>query len=48
MRRNLSSIDEGEENRIEENVECFSEIKRRIEEGWERWIDYLFGIERDK
>jgi len=46
MKRNLSSIDE-EEEKEESNV-CFSNIKNTIKFGWVRWIEYLYGIEKEK
>lgn len=48
MIRNLSSIDEGEEGVMEESNVCFSNIKNTIKFGWVRWIEYLYGIERDE
>jgi len=48
MRSNLSSIDEGEEGVMEESNVCFTNIKNTIKFGWVRWIEYLYGIERDE
>jgi len=47
MKRNLSRIDEEEEGLIRERKGCCDELKRLIVSGWIRWIEYLYGIERD-
>jgi hypothetical protein len=46
MKRNLSMIDEEEEK--DESEVCFSNIIITIKFGWVRWIEYLYGIEKEK
>jgi hypothetical protein len=46
MKRNLYMIDEEEEK--DESEVCFSNIKNTIKFGWVRWIEYLYGIEKEK
>lgn len=48
MRRKLSSIDEEDEWGMEESEECFSRMIKTIKFGWVRWIEYLYGIEREE
>jgi hypothetical protein len=48
MRRNLSSIDEEKEWTMEENEVCFNSMIKTIKFGWVRWIEYLYGIEREE